>query len=66
MEGGVVLIQLLLRIVGAIVCSQRAKHLNRSQTGWGIFGFIFPIIAMIAVYLMKPKMVWEDRSQEGA
>jgi hypothetical protein len=65
-EAATVLIQFALRIIGAIVCNQRAKHLNRSQTGWGIFGFIFPIIAMIAVYFMKPKMVWEDRSQEGA
>lgn len=64
-EGATVIIQLLLRIVGAVVCSQRAEKLNRSQTGWGIFGFIFPIIAMIAVYFMKPRMVWEDRSQEG-
>ncbi|MFN4763705.1 hypothetical protein ACKGJN_11315 [Gillisia sp. Q332] len=65
-EAATVLIQLALRIIGAVVCTQRAEKLNRSQTGWGIFGFIFPIIAMIAVYFMKPKMVWEDRSEEGA
>ena len=60
MEPGIVLIvQLVLRIVGVVVCSNKAKELNRSTGGWGFFGFISPIIAMIWIQFMKPVMVWD-------
>lgn len=60
---------LVLRIVGAVVCSNKAKELNRSTGGWGFFGFISPIIAMIWIQFMKPVMVWDsniniNKSQE--
>jgi hypothetical protein len=51
---------LVLRIVGAVVCSNKAKELNRSTGGWGFFGFISPIIAMIWIQFMKPVMVWDS------
>lgn len=51
---------LILRIVGAVVCANKAKELNRSTGGWGFFGFISPIIAMIWIQFMKPVMLWES------
>ena len=51
---------LILRIVGAVVCSNKAKELNRSTGGWVVFGLAFPIIAMIWIQFMKPKMVWDS------
>lgn len=60
MEPGVLLfLQLILRIVGAVVCSNRAKELNRSSGSWGVLGFIFPIVAMIWVYCLKPITKWD-------
>ena len=61
MESGfLVLIIFGLRIVGVIVCSNKAKELNRSAGGWGFFGFISPILAMIWIQFMKPVMVWDS------
>jgi hypothetical protein len=62
-SGVFMLIGLVLRIVGVIVCSNKAKELNRSQGGWGFFGFISPIIAMIWIQFMKPIMSWEKQSK---
>lgn len=59
-NGFVAVFGLVLRIIGALVCSSKAKDLNRNSTGWGVFGFFMPIIAMIWVYCMKPKMIWTD------
>lgn len=60
MEPGVLLIiQLILRIVGAVVCSNKAKELNRNSGGWGFFGFVMPIVAMIWVNCIKPITNWE-------
>jgi len=58
--GSVLTIQLVLRIVGVIVCSDKAKELNRSTGGWGFFGFVSPILAMIWIQFMKPVMVWDS------
>ena len=46
-DGAVVIIQLILRIVGVIVCVNKAKSLNRNTGGWGFFCFVSPIIAFI-------------------
>ena len=59
-QGIVLIIQLVLRIVGAIVCSNKAQSLNRSTGGWGFFGFVSPILAMIWVHFMKPVMKWDE------
>lgn len=57
--------QLLIRLVGIIVCVNRAKELNRSQGGWGFFGFLIPVVAMIWVYCLKPKVNWENHSNNS-
>ena len=57
------IISLLLRIVGAGYCSSKAKELNRSQGGWGFFGFATPILAMIWISFMKPHTSWEENKQ---
>ncbi|MBC5841953.1 hypothetical protein H8R23_11090 [Flavobacterium sp. F-380] len=54
MEGGVYLVLIVLKIIGTYVCSSTAKELNRSAVGWGVFGFISPIIAMIWINCLKP------------
>jgi hypothetical protein len=56
-----VIFSLLLKIVGAIVCSSKAKELNRSTGGWGFFGFISPILAMIWIHCMKPNIEWDKK-----
>jgi len=58
-EHELLMIQTGLRIVGAAVCVNKAKDLNRSTGGWGFFGFISPIIAMIWIHFMKPIIKWE-------
>lgn len=50
----ITLLQITLRIVGIIVCVNRAQKLKRNTLGWGAFGFFLPIVAMICVYCMKP------------
>lgn len=60
-EGTFTIIQLVLRVVGIIVCVNKAKELNRSQGGWGFFGFVMPIIAMIWIHFMKPVTDWERK-----
>ena len=58
-RGVLMILGLVLRIVGAIVCSNKAKTLNRDPRGWGIFGFFSPILAIIWIQFMKPIMIWE-------
>jgi len=59
MEALVPILLLGLRVLGVIVCVNKAKELNRSTGGWGFFGFISPILAMIWIQFMKPVMVWD-------
>jgi len=60
MDEGVVVIQLVLRIVGTLVCINKATKLNRSTGGWGFFGFVSPILAIIWIHFMKPVMKWDE------
>lgn len=48
------IILLIVRILVTIYCVNKAKDLNRSQLGWGIFGFFIPIIAIIWIQFLKP------------
>ncbi len=57
--GALLIIQLILRIVGAVVCSNKAKELNRDSGGWGVFGFLLPIVAMIWINCLKPITNWD-------
>jgi hypothetical protein len=53
-SGFIMIVGLVLRIIGLVVCSKKATELNRSKIGWGIFGLFMPIIAMIWIQFMKP------------
>lgn len=59
-----VLIGFILRVIGVYVCKNKAEELNRSTLGWGIFGFLLPVIAMIWIHCMKPNMVWKEELPE--
>ncbi|MFT5213131.1 MAG: hypothetical protein ACI9WV_000847 [Patiriisocius sp.] len=60
MDALVTIIIIGLRVVGVIVCSNKAGELNRSKGSWGFFGFISPIIAMIWIHNIKPVTSWEN------
>lgn len=62
MSPAVAFIVLALRIGGAWYCSGKAGKLNRSKGGWGCFGFISPILAIIWIQFMKPITDWSDES----
>jgi hypothetical protein len=49
----------LLRIGITIFCVDKARSLNRSQIGWGIFGFVLSIVALIWILFLKPLKVNE-------
>lgn len=51
----------ILRLVLIIICVNKAKALNRSQFGWGVFAFFFPILALIWIQFVKPKVEWENQ-----
>ncbi len=51
---------LILRLFGLFYCKDKAKELNRSEGGWGLFGFLSPILAMIWISFMKPIIKWEE------
>lgn len=59
-EGVVIIIQLALRIIGTVVCVNKAKDLNRNAGGWGFFGFVSPILAMIWIHFMKPVIDFDE------
>lgn len=59
------ILQLILRLVGIIVCSNKATQLNRSAGGWGFFGFIAPIIAMIWIHCLKPNVTWNNETDKN-
>ncbi len=54
------IIALIIRIFITIYCVNKAARLNRSQFGWGLFGFFIPIVAIIWIQFMKPIIKWED------
>jgi hypothetical protein len=61
---GILIVQFVLRIVGAMVCSSKASKLNRNAGTWGVFGFAMPIIAMIWIQFMKPHVDWSKGGSE--
>lgn len=67
-EGSYAFLQIILLVVRigiTIFCVNKAEELNRSKVGWGIFGFFLPIIAIIWIQFIKPKMIWEDQSKQN-
>jgi hypothetical protein len=51
-------IWLILRVVSPIYCAMKADRLNRNTGLWAIFGFIFPIIAMIWASTLTKRTLW--------
>lgn len=49
------IISLAIKVGATIWCVNKAKSLNRNPIGWGIFGFIAPLIGVIAVHSVKSK-----------
>ncbi len=54
------IILFLLRIGITIYCVNTAGQLSRSKFGWGLFGFIVPLLALIWIQFMKPKYSEEE------
>jgi hypothetical protein len=50
----------LIRLFGMFGCATKAEELNRSVGGWGFLGFMMPIVSMIIVYCLKPKIKWHE------
>ncbi len=53
---------MLLRIIWIVIwvaiiaiVVKRAAVLGRSQLGWGIFAAFIPVVAIIIIFLIKPK-----------
>lgn len=51
------LIFLIARIIITVYCVKKAGDLNRSKGGWGTFGFLLPLLAIIWIQFMKPKRI---------
>jgi len=54
----------VFRIGITIYCVIRAGELNRSKVGWGVFGFLIPLVALIWIQFIKPKTIWEEQSRK--
>lgn len=59
------LLNLLFRIIFCIIVIRIAKSKNRNTVGWGIFGFCFPIVALIWIACLKVHTNWENVSKEN-
>jgi hypothetical protein len=53
---------LIFRIFAVFYCIRKAKGLNRSSSGWGIFGFFAPILAMIWISYKSPIIEWDENA----
>ncbi len=49
-----ILISLTISIVCAVWCSKKAVEKGFNPGLWGVLGFLFPLIAVIAITLMRP------------
>ena len=47
-----------LRGIGPVFCAIQAEKKNRSTGLWAIFGFVFPIIAMICIFSLSSVTKW--------
>jgi len=47
----------LLRVLFTIFVVHLAQRKHRNAKGWGIFAFLFPLIALIAVLLVKGRQM---------
>lgn len=44
----------ILRIVITVYCVNKAGELKRYKFGWGLFGFILPLVALIWIQFLRP------------
>ena len=56
-SGILIILHSFLRIGITIYCISRAKDLNRSQFGWGVFGLLLPLLALIWILFLKTKQL---------
>lgn len=49
----------ILRIIITVYCVNKAGSLNRSKSGWGLFAFFIPLVAVVWIQFMKPLIGWE-------
>ncbi len=46
---------LVIRVLAANYCINRARLLNRNVVGWGIFGFVSPILGCLWIKGLRTK-----------
>ncbi|MCD6011743.1 MAG: hypothetical protein K0Q79_1605 [Flavipsychrobacter sp.] len=56
----ILIIHSIFRFIVTMICIKKARELNRSTLNWGLLGFIFPLIAIIAIYVVKYKVSWPE------
>lgn len=56
-------IRFMLRIAFCILCIYQAQKKNRSMLGWGIFGFVLPLVANIWIACLKVHQNWEENPE---
>jgi hypothetical protein len=56
----IALIAIGFRAFGAYYCSTKATELNREPSGWAIFGFFLPLVAIIWISTKKKNINWHD------
>jgi hypothetical protein len=54
------MIYFLIGIVGAFISALIANGKGRSPLGWGVAGFLVPVIAMIVVLVSAPVIKADD------
>ncbi len=47
-------IMLTFAVIGAVWTGALAAGKNRSAVGWAVFGFLFPAIAVLAIWCARP------------
>ena len=55
------IVALVAASVSALICGLVARRKNRNVVGWGVFGFLIPLAALIAI-LVVPRVDLEQRS----
>ncbi len=53
-----IIAQIVYRTIVTIVCTDKAKNLNRNIYSWGLFAFTLPILSLIFIFLTTPKVAW--------
>ena len=65
MDPSILLLNLLVRIIIMCICYGIAQEKNRSVGLALVWGFLFPIIAVIVYECLSVKHDWSDEKTEG-